>query len=278
MSLEQQFTQELLEAIENDQLVLPTLPEVALQIQDAVNDPEVSANKLAEVIGQDAAMAARIIKVANSPLLRGRVVVDNLQLAITRLGITFVRNLALGLAMEQMFQATTDVVDRLLRKSWEHSVEVAAICQVLASRHPRLKVDQATLAGLTHQIGVLPILTLAEETPELLENEDVLEEIIEKLHPQIGTAILKSWDFPEELAIVPSAYLDFGRDSQDGPDYGDLVTVANLQSLIGTNHPLTQLDWSTIPAFEKLGISPDIEVTEMEDFKENLEEARQIFI
>ncbi len=278
MSLEQQFTQELLEAIENDQLVLPTLPEVALQIQDAVNDPEVSANKLAEVIGQDAAMAARIIKVANSPLLRGRVVVDNLQLAITRLGITFVRNLALGLAMEQMFQATTDVVDRLLRKSWEHSVEVAAICQVLASRHPRLKVDQATLAGLTHQIGVLPILTLAEETPELLENEDVLEEIIEKLHPQIGTAILKSWDFPEELAIVPSAYLDFGRDSQDGPDYGDLVTVANLHSLIGTNHPLTQLDWSTIPAFEKLGISPDIEVTEMEDFKENLEEARQIFI
>ncbi|RMH43768.1 MAG: HDOD domain-containing protein [Gammaproteobacteria bacterium] len=278
MSLEQQFTQELLEAIENDQLVLPTLPEVALQIQDAVNDPEVSANKLAEVIGQDAAMAASIIKVANSPLLRGRVVVDNLQLAITRLGITFVRNLALGLAMEQMFQATTDVVDRLLRKSWEHSVEVAAICQVLASRHPRLKVDQATLAGLTHQIGVLPILTLAEETPELLENEDVLEEIIEKLHPQIGTAILKSWDFSEELAIVPSAYLDFGRDSQDGPDYGDLVTVANLQSLIGTNHPLTQLDWSTIPAFEKLGISPDIEVTEMEDFKENLEEARQIFI
>lgn len=277
MSTEQKFMQELLDAIENDRLVLPTLPEVALQIQEVVNDPEVSAGKLADVIGQDAAMAARIIKVANSPLLRGRVVVDNLQLAITRLGITFVRNLALGLAMEQMFQATTDVVDRLLRESWEHSVEVAAICQVLAGQHPKLKVDQATLAGLTHQIGILPILTLAEETPELLQNEEVLEEVIEKLHPRIGTAILKAWDFPDELAIVPSAYLDFGRDSVDGPDYGDLVTVANLQSLIGTNHPFTQLDWSTIPAFAKLGIAPDIEVAEMDEFKEELEEARQIF-
>ncbi len=278
MSLEQEFLSELLDAIENDRLTLPTLPEVALRIQEAVNDPEVSAGDLADVISNDAAMAARIIKVANSPLLRGRVVVDNLQLAIARLGITFVRNLATGLAMEQMFQATTDAVDKRLRKSWEHSVEVASICHVLASQYPGLKPDQATLAGLTHEIGILPILTCAEETPELLENEAILDDIIRQLHPRVGSAILRAWDFPEELAVVPEAYMDFTRDSENGPDYGDLVTVANLQSYIGTDHPLAQMDWSDIPAFEKLGISPEVEITEMEDYKEDIQEARSLLM
>ena len=92
MSLEKEFLAELIDAISNDRLTLPTLPEVALKIRDAVNDEDVTSNKLAGVIGQDAALAARIIKVANSPLMRGAVSVDNLQLAITRMGINFVRN------------------------------------------------------------------------------------------------------------------------------------------------------------------------------------------
>jgi len=169
MSLEKEFLAELIDAITHDRLTLPTLPEVALKIRDAVNDPDVTSNGLAGVIGQDAALAARIIKVANSPLMRGSVSVDNLQLAITRMGINFVRNLATGLAMEQMFQATHDAVDQRLRASWEHSIEVASISHVLASNFTKLKPDQATLAGLVHEIGILPILTLAEDNPQALE-------------------------------------------------------------------------------------------------------------
>ncbi len=274
MSLEQTFLNELLDAIKNDRLTLPTLPEVALRIKEAVENPEASSALIADEIAKDAALAARIIKVANSPLLRGRVAVDNLQLAITRMGVAFVRNLATGLAMEQMFQATNDQVDAKLRQTWEHSIEVASICQVLASHYTKLKPDQAMLAGLVHEIGTLPILTCAEDTPEILEHEGILDKIIQRLHPKIGSAILKTWDFPPELVSVPIGYLDFKRE-HDGPaDYVDVVTVANLQTYAGTDHPLGQMDWAQIPAFEKLGMSPEIDVHEVDELAEDLNEAR----
>ncbi len=276
MSLEEDFLNILLDAIKTDRLVLPTLPEVALRIREAVEDRDVSAHKLADVIASDAALSARLIKVANSPLLRGRVIVDNLQMGITRLGITFVRNLATGLAMEQMFQATSEFVDTRMRASWEHSIEVASISHVLAKHYAGLKPDQATLAGLTHEIGILPILTIAEENPALLEDEEALDRIITQLHPQIGTAILTAWEFPKELCNVPTDYLDFGRE-HDGPaDYADVVCVANLQSYAGTDHPLSSINWADVPAFAKLGLATDVEVHEVDGIAEDIEEARAL--
>ena len=275
MSLEQEFLNELVDAIKNDRLTLPTLPEVALKIRDAVNDPEVNSNTLSKVIGQDAALAARIIKVANSPLMRGAVVVDNLQLAITRMGINFVRNLATGLAMEQMFQATHDAVDKRLRQSWEHSLEVASISHVLASHFTRLKPDQATLAGLVHQIGILPILTLAEDNPEILEKEAILDKIIDRLHGKVGRAILKAWEFPDELMGVPEGCTNFSRDAGPEADYIDVVTVAKFQSYTPENNPYPDLDTSNIPAFSKLGLAGEAEVHEVDQLAEEMSDAKQ---
>ncbi|WP_144391409.1 HDOD domain-containing protein [Pleionea sediminis] len=274
MSLEQTFLSELLDAIKNDRLTLPTLPEVALRIREAVENPDASSSLIADEIAKDAALAARVIKVANSPLLRGRVVVDNLQLAITRMGISFVRNLATGLAMEQMFQATNDQIDAKLRETWEHSIEVASICQVLASHYTNLKPDQAMLAGLVHEIGTLPILTCAEDTPEILEHKGVLDKIIQRLHPKIGTAILKTWDFPDDLVVIPQGYLNLEREHEGPANYVDLVTVANLQSYAGTEHPLASVDWATVPAFSKLGMSPEIDVHDVDELADDLDEAR----
>ena len=274
MSLEKEFLAELIDAITNDRLTLPTLPEVALKIREAVEDEDVSANALSIVIGQDAALAARIIKVANSPLMRGAVVVDNLQLAITRMGITFVRNLATGLAMEQMFQATHDAVDKRLRDSWEHSLEVASISHVLASNFTRLKPDQATLGGLVHQIGILPILTLAEENPQILEHEKILDKIISRLQGKVGRAILKAWDFPQELRAVPVGCTDFTRNESPNADYVDVVTVAMLQSYPEGEGPYAGIDTSTIPAFQKLGLSSEVDVHHVDELAADVEEAK----
>jgi HD-like signal output (HDOD) protein len=57
-------------AISKDQLQLPTLPEVALKIRDAAEREDISAADLAEVIGEDPSLAARVLKVANSPIPR----------------------------------------------------------------------------------------------------------------------------------------------------------------------------------------------------------------
>ncbi len=247
-------------AIEKDQLQLPTLPEVALQVREAAEDDDISAAGLAKVIQNDPALTARIIKVANSPLMRGTVEIENVQMAVSRLGISYTANLATGLAMEQMFQATSDVVDRIMREVWQKTTEVAGICHVLAKHYGkgRLKPDEATLAGLTHQIGILPILTFAEEHSNLLSNSKILNQIIDEVHADIGMMILEKWQFPESIRNVPREYRNFERQVA-APDYADLVQVATLQSYVGTDHPFAQLDWNNISSFGRLGLSTDVD-------------------
>lgn len=271
-TLADKVQRELIQAIENDQLVLPTLPEVALRVREAAEDPDISTPALAKVIGNDTALTARLIKVVNSPLLRTNREINDLQTAISRLGINYTCNLATGLAMEQMFQATTDVVDRKMREVWNKSTEIAAISHVLCRNFTRLPPDQATLAGLVHQIGVLPILTYAEEHSALLSDSISLNHVIDRIHPIVGEKILRTWDFPEPIAAVPGAYCDFARDSK-AADYVDIVQVATLQSYLGTTHPYTQLDWSQIRAFDKLGLNPDTLLRDDEDLSAAMDAA-----
>lgn len=270
--LAEKVQQELIQAIENDELVLPTLPEVALRVREAAEDPDVGIPQISKVIGNDAALTARIIKVVNSPLLRSNKEITDLQMAVSRLGINYTCNLATGLAMEQMFQATSDVVDRKMREVWNKSTEIAGICHVLCRHYTRLMPDQATLAGLVHQIGVLPILTYAEEHNELLADSISLNHVIEQIHPIIGDKILRTWEFPEPIAIVPSQYLDFTRDSAK-VDCVDIVQVATLQSYLGSEHPYTLLDWSKVPAFAKLGLDPQVDMQADEDLSAAMEAA-----
>lgn len=271
-SLAEKVQQELIQAIENDELVLPTLPEVALKVREAAEDPNVGIADLAKVIGNDAALTARIIKVVNSPLLRTSKEITDLQMAVGRLGINYTANLATGLAMEQMFQATSDVVDKKMREVWNKSTEIAGICHVLCKHYTRLLPDQATLAGLVSQIGILPILTYAEDHSELLSDSISLNHVIEAIHPIIGDKILRTWDFPEPIACIPSQFLNFQRNSAKA-DYVDIVQVAMLQSYLGTEHPYTKLDWSTIPAFAKLGLDPNVDMKEDEDLSDAMEAA-----
>ena len=267
--------QEITDAIDSDRLLLPTLPEVALKVREVAEDPNATISKLAEVIGNDAALTVRIIKVANSPLLRASRQIDDLNMALMRLGMEYTSNLATGLAMEQMFQATSDMVDKRMREVWSRSSEIAGICHVLCKHRSKLKVDKATLAGLVHKIGVLPILTYAEENSALLRDSMTLDTVIEQLHPIIGEKILQSWDFPEDLLKVPSLHSQFDREA-DEADYADLVTVAMLQSYMGADHPYANIDYGSVTAFSRLGLDPDMQMAEAEDLSEDMAAAMQL--
>lgn len=149
---------------------------------------------------------------------------------------------------------------------------MAAISHVLCRHYTRLLPDQATLAGLVHQIGILPILTYAEEHGELMADSISLNHVIDRIHPLLGEKILRAWDFREPIAIVPGQYSDFTRNSST-VDYVDIVQVATLQSYLGTNHPYTQLDWSQIQAFAKLGLDPSTLLQEDEDLSAAMDAA-----
>ncbi|WP_323814426.1 HDOD domain-containing protein [Cellvibrio sp. NN19] len=268
---------DIITAINNDQLVLPTLPEVALKVREVADDPDADIDKLTGVIGGDAALSARIIRVANSPLLRATRAIEDLRTALMRLGIQYTCNIATGLAMEQMFQATSDLVDMRMREIWSRSSEIAGISHVLCKHYTKLRPDQATLAGLVHKIGALPILTYAEDHPALLKDSFTLDAVIDELHGQIGDLILKTWGFPQEIAHIPSQHIDFARQSPKA-DYADIVTVAMLQSYLGSDSPMAKIDCTKVKAFERLGLDPDMHVAESEDLSDEMEAAMALLV
>ena len=272
-----QIEQEVTQAMDKDELELPSLPEVALRIRDEAENENVSASSLAGVIGEDPGLAARIIRVANSPMFRATRPIDDLNMALSRLGVEYAANLATGFAMQQMFQATSDFVDRELRSIWADATEVAAISGVLAKSFTPLRADQATLAGLTHSIGVLPILAWAEENSGLLQDSLTLDKVIENIHGSLGTMILQRWGFPDEISQVPSHYTQFSRTSEH-VDYVDVVMVANLQRVAGSSHPYNDLDWSDINAFSNIGLDPESESSEMTAFDEDVAAAKESII
>jgi len=257
VSVIEEFYTSLVQDISDNKLELPTLPEVALKVRDTVEDENVTAKKVAQVIGSDAALSARLIQVANSPVYRGNKHIEDIQMAVARMGIKTARDLLIGLAMRQMFQATSDVTDAKLRQCWEHSTQVASLSSMLCKHFTSLKPDQAMLAGLVHDIGVLPILVRAEEYPELIENISLLDSMIRELHSRIGTLILDSWHFPPELIKVASEHENLTYDSGKEIDYVDLVQVANIQSHMGTDHLLSNADLSKVPSCVKLGMTGD---------------------
>ncbi len=261
----------IIAAIDADKLVLPTMPEMAIKVREVAEDADASIKQLNDVISNDAALTARIIKVANSALFRGAREIEDLGMALSRLGMQTTSNLATGLAMEQMFQATSDIIDKRMREVWSKSSEIAGICHVLCKHYTKLRPDQAALAGLVHQIGVLPILSFAEEHPALMRDSMTLDSVIDQIHPLIGAKILTTWEFPSELRKIPKDCTNFSRDIPSA-DYADLVTVAMLQSYAGTKK--TELiDLQNVTAFARLGLDPDIESAEAEDLTEEMEAA-----
>ena len=263
----------ILDDLENDRLPLPTLPEVAIKVRETVDDDNASIRDICDIIITDAALSARLIQVANSALYRGLSSADNVHVAVTRMGLNTVRNLATSLVMKQLFQSTNPIVDKFLRQTWKLSTDIAALSAVLAKSYTRLDADSALLAGLTHSIGVAPILVKAESDSELLNNPPKLQELIFQLYPTIGAEILRGWDFPQSMIDVPEQHLDISRKHEGDVDYTDVVQIALVETVAGSNHPLGNLDVNQLPAFLQLGMEESFEEIDMSGGVEDVKAA-----
>ena len=271
---EKQFLNDLNKAIDSNKLTLPTLPEVALKVRDAVEQEMSSANEIAGIIASDAALSARLLQVANSPLYRGRVPIDNLQMAVARLGVRLVRSLVISLIMQQIFQATNDLLDAKFHQIWEESVQIAAISRVLSYNLDHLDKEQAMLAGLIHNIGALPVLAMAETRDELVQNATELDRVIDILSPQVGQRILQMWDFPESLIKVPANFLNLQYESGGDGDYTDIVLVARLQANLNQD---TDFEMPEVPAMKKLGMEPEVNIIQIEGVAEDIQNIEVMF-
>lgn len=190
MSTEHQLLVSLLKKLKDDALVLPTLPEVAMRVQEVVANPNSSLKQVGDIIGQDAAISARIIKVANSALYSRGNKAENISAAVNRIGLLQIKSITTSVAMEQLFISTNEMVWEVMDEVWKTSIEVTAAAGAMLSmynkRNPTKKLDNETLtlAGLVHNIGALPLLTEAEVHPELFSSIEQLRGLVRKLQGQ----------------------------------------------------------------------------------------------
>lgn len=258
------FVTEVFNALRDDKLALPSLPDMAIKVAKLVDDEDSSFTEIASLIVEDPAVSGRVIQMANSPLLGGRVVINSVETAISRMGRSMLKSVVTFIVLKQLYVSSNRVINRRLDAFWSHAREVASLAVFYGSALGHIQKDQALLAGMVHNIGVLPVLTMAEDHPEILADEKLLDAIIKRAHMRVGTALLDSWMFPEEIVKAAMNYLNLQYDSGDTVDYVDLVIAANLSSRRYT-HLFRRLNSTDeVPALRKLGIVESVEYMELE--------------
>jgi putative nucleotidyltransferase with HDIG domain len=264
-SVVHEFVESVREDLHANKIYLPTLPALALEALLIINDVDSSAGDLQKVISRDAALTARLIRYANSPLYRGLNTITTIKPAITRIGFQRVKNAVYAVSMKEVFRTSVKEIERRMDRLWAHSVKVGAQAAILAKKQPGLDADVALVAGLVHDIGQIPLLIKACDYELLISKPEVLDKILLKLHTQLGGSILKLWKFDEQVIAAAAEHEDLTRDPGDSPvDYVDIVQVANIIAHEGSQHRLAEVDRSQIKAFDRLRLT-EIRASEHED-------------
>lgn len=276
IDLEEKILQTLEAKIKANQLVLPSMPDIFLQIKKIIDDPSSNVGNIAKVMTRDPSLTARVLKVSNNALHRGHHEITNLQLAVSRMGLQLIKTLVTSHAITQMFNQHTGALKPFFSQLQQHSTEVSAHAYAIATHFTKLNPDDALLAGLVHNIGYLPMARCIDTFPELREDPDLLIEVMGKVHPRIGEMILNSWSFPQHIVDASIHYVEQFRTGADSIDLTDIVIIAGLNTYRGTNHPCTLPDWSQYPAFRKIGIHSRDELNKLDEIKPDIEKAREM--
>lgn len=267
----------LLEKIKSDTLVLPTLPATALKVRKTADDPDVNLSTIAIIISQDPALSARMIKISNSAYLGRAVKVVSIQQAITRIGLSQIKNIATALAMEQLFISKNEIVKQYMTRIWADTTDIVAnslaVMQmyVKQTKNRTLNYESMMLAALVHNIGVLPIMTEAERHEHVFANPTFLDLFIDKLASKLGTNILIRWGFESQFVYVAQNWKDFSVTS-DTVSYLDLARLGAAVCGKFDSHK----DEIFNSALEK-GIVDDLSMLFSDEFNELRDAAKQMF-
>ena len=242
------------QAYKNNQIMLPEMPEVAMRIREAIRGEDFNLQQIAKLIQMDPAITARLIQIANSPLHRGASPIEDCRSAISRLGLATTQEIVTCLAMQNVFADVDTQIKKRVRDIWNHSCRVAAFSYVLARVTPGMNEDKAMLAGLVHDIGVLPVLYYASDFPALLDQPEMLQKVIKQMRGVLGKAILKKWKFEEELVSIPENAENWLRQHDDKFDYADVVILAQLHSFFGEDSEESVPALPEVPAFQRHGL------------------------
>ncbi|TKB89419.1 MAG: HDOD domain-containing protein [Nitrospira sp.] len=206
----EQLEQALVQKIKTGDVELPLLPQAASQVMALASDPSADAAKLSALIHQDQALAAHVLRIANSPAYMPRSPVVSLQHAVAMLGITLLSEIAFTASLKTGAFKVPGYEDDV-KQLWRHSLASGAFAKEVA-RMRRVNVESAYLCGLLHAIGKPVILrtatTLANQQRIALE-KPVLSGWIAGYHAEVGAMIADKWGLPKQVAVAIQYYGDY---------------------------------------------------------------------
>ena len=185
---------------------IATLPEVTLKIIRLVEDPDSTAQDLNNVISNDPALGARILKVVNSAFYGLPGQIGSTNRAIVLLGLNAVKNIAVAASLTKLFRGGQICPAFNARDLWIHSIAVGAGTRLLATKAGLSLPDEAFLAGLIHDIGIMveiqarrpqfiEVIEKINQDPDLNFRDTELA-VIGANHEQFGGELCRLWKFP----------------------------------------------------------------------------------
>jgi HD-like signal output (HDOD) protein len=222
----------------------------------------------------DPSLSAYVVSVANSALYARATKANDVLDALSRIGSDNAANLAMTYSLRSLFTTKNKRIDQCLRKLWRHSTYLASIASILASKTKSACPERALLAGLLQDIGSLPMVIKLEKYPEIIEDESLLYQSLEKYSSQIGVRILQHWGFDEEMIEAVRTREDWQRDTPGKMDLSDLILIARLHSFMGTARIKALPTLDQLPAFSKLKnneLTPDFSLVILSQAKEEIE-------
>jgi len=231
------FLENLAADLSNGEVSFPTFIDATVKVRLAVNDPSVTADRLARIISAEPLLSAKVVKLANSAALNqtGKEISD-LKKAVLRVGFASVRTTAVAVAMEQLVASKDlEAFRQTSQTVWQHSLDVAAISYVLARKLTKLNPDEAMFAGLVHDIGHFYLMSRASKYPELTEHSEELGPLLQEWHASVGHAVLDALGLPEGILKAVDEH-ELPNYSMPPRNMTDVLIAANV--LTRTPNPL----------------------------------------
>lgn len=203
-----------LEPLILDHLRIPALPQLFIELQNALGQPHVSYERIAAIVSKDPRLTASLLKLVNSPHFGFATPIETVSRAVAAAGLRRVSALALGTFVLGLYRERPPlVVD--IQGFWLHSVGCGIAARLLAQRLGRSDPERYFVAGLLHDIGWLALCSAAPDRAERIvrrikatgctcEEAEMLE--VGTTHAELGGRILETWNLPEFLIAVVRAH------------------------------------------------------------------------
>ena len=253
-----------IEQVVRQTVEVSTLPHIAMRVMGVANDPNAGAADLRVVVEGDPALSARVLKCVNSAAYALRFKVTSLQRAISYLGFKQVRNLAVTASVSEVFHKDQEIKTYSRARLWRHLVSVAISSRMIAARQKMDSFEEAFLAGLLHDLGIVLedqycherfVAMVTHLSPEqtLLQAE---QEYLGFDHTRLGSRMADEWKFPEEVKdIMRFHHMPQNYRGPHGKTLACVVLANLLCTLKGVSSMGMNLLRPTLWSMEALGMN-----------------------